>query len=154
MRIIKVLVSISISQQLIYSTLDPIFLSILTDILESLASSTNTGVYETVVKQALPSLSNAIASAKPLESWIAGSGIELVSSLVRGSPPSGLGEGFFAVLAPNLFKCLGDAEDRDVLQVGSRHQNWSKCFNTAPIEWNCMSNCHYPKRCQSTPFVE
>lgn len=76
-------------------------------------------MYETVVNQALPALSNVIASAKPEESWIAGSGIELVCSLVRGSPPSGLGEGFFALLAPNLFKCLGEAEDRDVLQVGA-----------------------------------
>lgn len=97
---------------------DPIFLSILTDVLESLASSPTSGVYETVVNQALPALSNVIASAKPEESWIAGSGIELVCSLVRGSPPSGLGEGFFALLAPNLFKCLGEAEDRDVLQNG------------------------------------
>lgn len=142
-------------EQCVYYSSDPIFLSILTDILESLTSSPTSGVYETVVKQALPALSNAIANAKPEESWIAGSGIELVSSLVRGSPPSGLGEGFFALLAPNLFKCLGDAEDRDVLQVGARHPNWlgCKCL-ILPAEWNCMSNCHYPERCQSTPFVE
>jgi len=104
-----------------YCMSDPIFLSILTDILESLASSPTSGIYETVVKQALPVLSNAIVAAKPEESWIAGSGIELVSSLVRGSPPSGLGEGFFALLAPNLFRCLAEAEDRDVLQVSLQY---------------------------------
>jgi hypothetical protein len=74
-------------------------------------------VYETVVKQALPPLCNSIGSAKLEESWIAGSAIELVSSLVEGAPYTGLGEGFFGVLAPNLFQCLKEAEDRDVLQV-------------------------------------
>ena len=96
---------------------DPIFISILTDILATLASSPTPGIYETVVKRALPLLSNAIVAAKPEESWIAGSAIELVSSLVKGSPESGLGEGFFPLLAPGLFKCLSEAEDRDILQV-------------------------------------
>ena len=89
----------------------------LTDILASLASSSALGVYETVVKQALPTLCDAIGSAKLEESWVAGSAIELVSSLVQGAPTSGLGEGFFGLLAPNLFTCLKEAEDRDVLQV-------------------------------------
>ena len=82
-----------------------------------MASSSANGIYETVVKQALPTLCNSIAAATPEESWITSSAIDLVSSLVRGSPGSGLGEGFFALLAPNLFKCLQEAEDRDVLQV-------------------------------------
>ncbi|KAF8435647.1 ARM repeat-containing protein [Boletus edulis BED1] len=97
---------------------DPIFLSIFTDILASLAKSSAPGVYETVVKQALPTLCTSITTAKPEESWIAGSAIDLVSSLVRGAPESGLGDGFFALLAPNLFNCLKIAEDRDVLQNG------------------------------------
>ncbi|KAF5384768.1 hypothetical protein D9615_001050 [Tricholomella constricta] len=97
---------------------DPIFISLLTDILATLAGSATNTIYETVVKQALPPLSNAIAAAKPEDSWIAGSAIELVASLAQGSPESGLGEGFFALLAPNLFKCLGETEDRDVLQHG------------------------------------
>ena len=96
---------------------DPIFLSILSEILSSLASSSSPQVYETVVKQALPTLCGSIASAKPEESWMASSAIELVSSLVAGAPDAGLGAGFFAVLAPSLFVCLGAAEDRDVLQV-------------------------------------
>jgi len=82
-----------------------------------LASSPAPNVYETVVKQALPTLCASIGSAKPEESWIAGSAIDLVSSLVKGAPESGLGDGFFALLAPNLFKCLKQAEDRDILQV-------------------------------------
>ncbi|KAI6154075.1 ARM repeat-containing protein [Pisolithus tinctorius] len=97
---------------------DPIFLSIFTEILESLAASRANGMYETVVKQALPTLCTAIANAKPDEPWIAGSAIDLVSSLVRGGPEGGLGEGFFAHLAPSLFNCLEHAEDRDVLQNG------------------------------------
>ncbi|KAJ7754965.1 armadillo-type protein [Mycena maculata] len=97
---------------------DPIFLSIVDNILTSLASSTAEGIYPKVVKQALPNLCQAMASAPLTESWITASAIDLVSSLVTGAPEGGLGEGFFAVLAPSLFKCLGEAEDRDVLQNG------------------------------------
>jgi hypothetical protein len=97
---------------------DPIFLSIFTDILASLAKSSAPGVYETVVKQALPTLCTSIATAKLEESWIAASAIDLISSLIRGAPESGLGDGFFALLAPNLFNCIKSAEDRDVLQNG------------------------------------
>jgi importin-9 len=74
-------------------------------------------VYETVVKQALPTLCYSIESAPLAESWISASAVELVSSLVSGSPESGLGDGFFGLLAPSLFKCLCTAEDRDLLQV-------------------------------------
>lgn len=88
-----------------------------TDIFVALASSSAPNVYETVVKQALPTLCTSIGSAKPDESWITGSAIDLISSLVKGAPESGLGQGFFALLAPNLFECLQLAEDRDVLQV-------------------------------------
>ncbi|KAJ8590544.1 ARM repeat-containing protein [Rhizopogon salebrosus TDB-379] len=95
---------------------DPIFLSIFTDIFASLASSTGVGIYENVAKQALPTLCASIAGAKRQEAWIAGSAIDLISSLVRGAPEGGLGDGFFALLAPSLFNCLSEAEDRDVLQ--------------------------------------
>ncbi|KAI5998077.1 armadillo-type protein [Pisolithus albus] len=113
---------------------DPIFLSIFTEILESLAASRANGVYETVVKQALPTLCTAIANAKPEESWIAGSAIDLVSSLVRGAPQDGLGEGFFAHLAPSLFNCLEYAEDRDVLQDCSQILSWSDPSSTSGLD--------------------
>lgn len=109
---------------------DPIFISILTDILTSLASSPTNGVYETVVKQSLPQLSVAINSATKEESWIASSAIDLVSSLVEGSPLTGLGEGFFALLAPNLFSCLAGADDRDVLQVKIHVQEFIPSLNS------------------------
>ncbi|KAF9078120.1 ARM repeat-containing protein [Rhodocollybia butyracea] len=98
---------------------DPIFLSIFPDIINSLAGSQAPGIYETVVKQALPPLCNAIAQATASsdQAYIAGSAIELVSSLVKAST-NGLGDGFFALLAPSLFKCLSEVEDRDVLQNG------------------------------------
>ncbi|KAJ7597774.1 ARM repeat-containing protein [Mycena floridula] len=97
---------------------DPIFLSIFPDILASLTGSSQPGVYEAVVKAALPPLCNAIASATLEDSWVSSSAIDLVASLVKGAPQTGLGEGFFAMLAPSLFKCLGEARDRDVLQNG------------------------------------
>ncbi|KAJ7269388.1 ARM repeat-containing protein [Mycena haematopus] len=97
---------------------DPIFLSNVDNILTSLASSSADGIYQTVVKQALPNLCQAMAAAPLDESWIASSAIDLVSSLVTGASEGTLGEGFFALLAPSIFKCLGEAEDRDVLQNG------------------------------------
>ncbi|KAJ4470827.1 ARM repeat-containing protein [Lentinula aciculospora] len=96
---------------------DPIFLSIFPDITNSLAASEVPGIYETVVKQALPLLCNSISAATADQSYVAGSAIELVGSLVKAST-DGLGEGFFPLLAPNLFKCLSEVEDRDVLQNG------------------------------------
>ncbi|KAA1471630.1 ARM repeat-containing protein [Dentipellis sp. KUC8613] len=97
---------------------DPIFLSVLTDIFSSIAGSPTAGVYETAVKQTLPKLTAAIANSDPEQSWIASSAIELVTSLIEGAPDAGLGEGFFAAVAPNLFACMKVAEDRDVLQNG------------------------------------
>lgn len=90
------------------------------DILKELASSSGEGIYETVVKQALPILVEAIGSAKANESWVPSAAIDFAQSLAAGSPAEkGLGDGFVAVLAPNLFQCLDQTEDRDVLQVCS-----------------------------------
>ncbi|KAF7302737.1 ARM repeat-containing protein [Mycena chlorophos] len=97
---------------------DPIFLSNVDNILTSLASSEAEGIYQTVVKQALPSLCRAMTEAPLNESYITASAIQLVSSLVAGAQEGALGDGFFAVLAPSLFKSLGEAEDRDVIQNG------------------------------------
>lgn len=96
---------------------DPIFLAVMTDILETISSASQ-AVYETTVSQALPPLSQAIASATVDESYVASAAIELVSSLVEGAKEGKVGEGFFALLAPALFKCLAAVEDRDVLQNG------------------------------------
>ena len=96
---------------------DPIFLSLLNDILLSIASSKTPGVYEATVKQALPRLTAAIGSYNANESWAASSALELTGSLARGASETGLGEGFFAAIAPTVFECLRVAEDRDVLQV-------------------------------------
>jgi importin-9 len=98
-------------------SIDPIILSVLSDILQTLASSEASGVYTVVVQSALPSLTHAIGAAKTEESWIVSAAIELVSSLASGAKEGALGDGFFAMLAPNLFTCLQVAEDRDVLQV-------------------------------------
>ncbi|KAF8262244.1 armadillo-type protein [Lactarius quietus] len=97
---------------------DPILLSILNDVLISIASAKVPGVYETTVKQALPRLTAAIGTANADEWWVASSALELLGSIARGAPEAGLGEGFFAAIAPCVFDCLQIAEDRDVLQNG------------------------------------
>jgi hypothetical protein len=99
--------------------IDPIFLSILSDIFSSLAASTATGLYETVVKRTLPELTSVIGTADPKETWVSSSAIDIVTSLIRGAPEAGIGEGFFALLAPGLFKTLTEVEDRDTIQVNS-----------------------------------
>ena len=96
---------------------DPIFLSILNDVLHSIASAKVPGVYEITVKQTLPRLTASIGAAHADESWVASSALELITSVARGAPEAGLGEGFFAAIAPCVFDCLQLAEDRDVLQV-------------------------------------
>ncbi|THH14476.1 hypothetical protein EW146_g5852 [Bondarzewia mesenterica] len=98
--------------------IDPILLSMLSDIVTSIVSSSNSGVYQAAVRQALPRLGAAIGLSDPKQFWIASSAIELVSALVQGAPETGLGEGFFAAVADNLFNCLKTAEDRDTLQNG------------------------------------
>ncbi|PPQ99515.1 hypothetical protein CVT24_005305 [Panaeolus cyanescens] len=100
------------------NTDDPLFLSILTDIMENLASSPAPGIYQTVVKHALPPLTNVIQSTSEKESWISSAAIDLISSLVKGSPDSGLGDGFFGLLASSLFSLLNQTADRDVVQSG------------------------------------
>uniref|UniRef100_A0A0W0FXL4 Importin N-terminal domain-containing protein n=1 Tax=Moniliophthora roreri TaxID=221103 RepID=A0A0W0FXL4_MONRR len=119
--------STDLAQSLVMATLEvwtknnkgkyPIFLSIFPDILNSLAASKAPGIYEAVVKQTLPSLVMSMTVATQDQSYITSSAIELVSSLIRASS-DGLGDGFFELLAPILFKCLAEAEDRDVLQNG------------------------------------
>jgi importin-9 len=96
---------------------DLIFLSLLNDILLSIVGSKTPGVYEVTVKQALPRLTASIGNYNPDEWWAASSALELIGSLARGAPETGLGEGFFAAIAPTVFECLRVAEDRDVLQV-------------------------------------
>jgi hypothetical protein len=93
-----------------------VIISVLSDILASLAKSAAPGVYETVVRQALPPLCQALESTSAEHSWIQSSAIDLLGSLASG-PKGGLGEGFFALLAPGLFVCLQTSDDRDVLQV-------------------------------------
>ncbi|KAH9958982.1 ARM repeat-containing protein [Russula dissimulans] len=104
---------------------DPIFLSLLNDVLLAIVSSKAPGVYEAAVKQALPSLTAAIGSSNANECWVASSALELASSLARGAPETGLGEGFFAAIAPTLFDCLRVAEDRDVLQDVGQLLSWT-----------------------------
>ena len=101
----------------VLNSADPVIISILSDILGALAESRAPGVYETVVRQALPPLCHALESTTSEQSWIYSSAIDLLCSLVNGGPDEGLGEGFVAVLAPRLFGCLQTSEDRDVLQV-------------------------------------
>lgn len=83
------------------------------DLIESLAKAS----YQTTAQTALPPLCEAMQSAKGDDINVAGSAIEIVQGLITAAPETGLGDGFFPMLAPNLFGCLADTEDQDVLHV-------------------------------------
>lgn len=101
--------------------LDPVMISVLDDIFGKMAKSRSPGVYEAVVKESLPRLCHAIANASPDEWHVAGSALDLVSSLLEGAEDGSIGDGFFGLLAPGLFACMRTTEDRDVLQVRSSY---------------------------------
>jgi hypothetical protein len=96
---------------------DPMFTSVLADVLRYLAASRNAGVYEVVVQQALPTLAGAARGAGDDQSWVGESAFELLSSIVAAAPAGRLGDGFFAALAPALFDRLNATDDRDTLHV-------------------------------------
>ncbi|KAG9100077.1 hypothetical protein FS749_016346 [Ceratobasidium sp. UAMH 11750] len=93
---------------------DPVLLSVVTDVFECLAVAS----YQATVSQALPPLTNALASISSDETWATSSALEIITSLMRGAQEGQLGQGFFATLAPALFKAIGETEDRDVVQNG------------------------------------
>jgi len=100
------------------ATSDPIFISLISGILETIAHFPSPGIYEALIKAALPPLRQALGSSGTDASWISSSALDLLTGIVKGvDNERGLGEGFFAAIAPPLFKCLREAEDRDVLQV-------------------------------------
>lgn len=103
--------------------------SVLTDVFTSLASSSAPGVYQILASQSLPNIVQAIGHVQTNESWLAGSGIELITSVMQGAPDGGLGEGFFAAFAPALFQCISTTEDREILVVSVSSSSWS---NHAP----------------------
>jgi hypothetical protein len=133
---------------------DPIFISIIGNVLETLTSSPSAGVYETVVKRALSPLSQALQNAKAEESWVASSALELLGGLVEGADSEkGLGAGFISAIGPPLFKCLINAEDRDVLQV--RMSDLSRDLTNAVVVERCF--CFDPdhqERLQPSPRMD
>jgi len=100
------------------SPADPIFLSMIEDIFKSLAASSASGVGDVVLQQALPGLSDALIHASVEETWIASSALGLLVGLVRGTPSEKLSQQFFSSVAPGLFKCLAESDDRGVLENG------------------------------------
>ncbi|SJX60888.1 related to KAP114-Member of the karyopherin-beta family, nuclear import [Sporisorium reilianum f. sp. reilianum] len=105
---------------------DIILLSVVSDLLESLAGSKQPGVPQVIVQQSLPFLAAAIGSSLPDQSGtsaqdepsaVAETAVELAKSVLDGANASAL-RGAVNVLCPNLFKVLSTSQDRDVLQNG------------------------------------
>lgn len=105
---------------------DIILLSVVSDLLESLAGSKQPGVPQVIVQQSLPFLAAAIGSSLPHQSnsstegepsAVAETAVELAKSVLDGANAAAL-RGAVNVLWPNLFKVLSTSQDRDVLQNG------------------------------------
>ena len=105
---------------------DIILLSVISDLLESLAGSKQPGVPQVIVQQSLPFLAAAIgsslsdqaeSSAEGEPSAVAETAVELAKSVLDGAHPEAL-RGAVGVLCPNLFGVLSTSKDRDVLQNG------------------------------------
>lgn len=106
---------------------DIILLSVVSDLLESLAGSKQPGVSQVTVQQSLPYLAAAIGSSLAAQadpstadsepSAVAETAVELAKSVLDGAEPGSL-RGAVSVLCPNLFSVLSASQDRDVLQNG------------------------------------
>ncbi|EJU02679.1 ARM repeat-containing protein [Dacryopinax primogenitus] len=92
---------------------DMIFVSVLSNMFETLASSPH---YLTVIRHTLPPLAQSAASNALPNPHLSVPALELITSLVKGCKGEGLGQGFVDVIMPAIGACVV-AEDRDL--VGS-----------------------------------
>ena len=137
------------------SSSDPIFISLISGILETIARFPSPGVYEALIKAALPSLCQALGSSGPDSSWIASSSLDLLTGIIRGvDNGKGLGEGFFAVIASPLFKRLREAEDRDVLQVRGGQLSIVLQISSFLLEWGFLLDGHHSERRPTGPGLD
>ncbi|KAN0060291.1 hypothetical protein ACQY0O_007620 [Thecaphora frezii] len=104
---------------------DVILLSVISDLLESLAASRQEGVSGMVVQSSMPVLASAMGSglqqqqdsASDEPSVLAETAVELAKSVLDGAEASAL-RGVVGILCPNLLRLLKASEDRDVQQNG------------------------------------
>ena len=92
-------------------------MAVMSTILSRLASAPVPGLYETVVRQSLSPLCEAIGKTEGDDKWIAAAALEQLSGLLQGAPDGNIGSGFIDTLAPALFACLRTTKDRDAIQV-------------------------------------
>ena len=74
-------------------------------------------VYQAVVQQTLPALTNALMTATNVDSYVLSVAFELIAALIQGALKTGLGDGVFAMLMPVLYVSLHSTEDLDTIQV-------------------------------------
>lgn len=89
----------------------------LEDLFTELADSRAPAVYQAVITQCLPILSDALAQPNTEQLFIASSAVDLIAALARGAQRGALGDGFFAAFAPHLFARLRGSYDAELLEV-------------------------------------
>ena len=95
-------------------------MAITSGLLTRLASVPTPGVYNSIIRRALPPLCSALASAtaEGQERFLAAAALEQLCGLLQGAPAEGgVGEGFVSQLGPVLFTKIRQVQDRDAIQV-------------------------------------
>ncbi|KAK0554348.1 hypothetical protein OC845_000795 [Tilletia horrida] len=103
---------------------DPVLTSVVSDLLETLASSRAPGVALAVGSHTLPQLATSMTSTPDSDEENAPlrqSAVELTSSVLGGSEGAVLAEmGAVNIILPHLLEVLRRTEDRDIMQYGIR----------------------------------
>lgn len=95
-------------------------MAIMSSLLTRLASVSTPGVYNAVIRQALPAICGALANSNSQgqDKWLAGAALEQLCGLLQGAPAEGgVGDGLVAQLGPVLFGRIKEIADRDAIQV-------------------------------------
>lgn len=89
-------------------------MDILTDSFTSLASSSNSAIYQAAIISSVPALVPMLAKE---DAWAVTSTLRILRALFNEAKPGALGDGVVALLGHNLFAVMEAAKDRDLLSV-------------------------------------
>ena len=118
--------------------IDPISLSITTDIFTFLASAEAPGVYQATVMATIPMVAPTIANN---DGWVCCSAMQILTAVFEGAKVGQLGDGVVAALAPSLFVALGKVNDPEAISVS---QNCSEVI-FSDLRIGRMSSAHIPR---------
>lgn len=129
-------------------------MAVMSTILSRLASAPVHGLYETVVRQSLSPLCEAIGKTEGDDKWIAAAALEQLSGLLQGAPEGNIGSGFIDTLAPALFACLRTTKDRDAIQVRLSTTITCRHQLMCCVVWYHLPNSYRTQRLRTASSME